>query len=347
MGAELTAKLDGPFDLDAPYMGAVRDILDAMHSPKLGFAAGQNLAVHFSKFEHLRKRINDAIKDSADSSSAALIQIKSELDNWATMEFNKVALENGRVISQGGALSGDTQGFLTYLDARKAAGEHAWFNDNKIIADLIKKDTSVDQMAQWLIGSSAMGKRGSAAVVNKMKLLLGEDNPAIAAIRADFVYELCEPLLKTEPNFKMFADNYDRVLRKNKPLADALGLQKSDVALLAKYAETAQHLPPGGHFYTFKEVLATVSRLSVGHGVAKGAARVTFMTRVLNMIGQVDQVTPRQILQGVVDVQFDSPVIPKGTPVYSAILAGAALSGLKDEGVTNTSQLPSLFGEDE
>ncbi|GAG25275.1 unnamed protein product, partial [marine sediment metagenome] len=56
MGAELASELDQTFDLDAPRMATVRRALDSMHSRKLGFGAGQNLAVHFSKFEMLRKR---------------------------------------------------------------------------------------------------------------------------------------------------------------------------------------------------------------------------------------------------------------------------------------------------
>ena len=332
IGAELTKELDGPFDLDGPKMKTVRRTLDDMHSRKLGFGSGQSLAVHFSKFEMLRKRINNRIKDAKGSPRAALIRIKSRIDDFMTTEFNKAVMENGRVISKGGALSGDTQGYVAYLSARKATVEHAWFSDTKVIADLVKKDTTVEEFSQWLIGASAVGaKKGAAAVVDKMKLLLGEDHPAIAAVRADFIYELTEPLLQLEPNFHQFANNYDKVLRKNKSLADSLGLQASDVATLAKFAEVVKQLPTGGHIYTFREIIQTVSRLTVGHGVAKGAARVGFMTKMLNYATGIDAVSPKQILAAIVDVRFDQPIIPKGTPVYSAFIAGAALTGIEDK----------------
>ena len=334
MGAELTRELDGPFDLDGPNMLEVRRTLNDMHSYKLGFGSGQGLAVHFNKFEMLRKRINGRIRNSASAKygtqKAALIQIKARIDDFMIVEFNKAVMENGRIISSGGALSGDTQGFLTYLAARKATAEHAWFSDTKVIADLIKKDTTVDQFSQWLIGASAVSKSGSAAVVNKMKLLLGEDHPSIAAVRADFIYELTEPLLQLEPNFKQFANNYDKVLRKNKPLADALGLQESDVAALAAYANVARQLPAQSTFYTLREIIQTVSRLGVGHGIAKGGVRVGFMTKVLNAIGRVEKVTKKEIVSAMVDARFDQPIIPKGTPVYAAFIAGAALTGIED-----------------
>ncbi len=330
MGAELTKELDGPFDLDAPGMKTVRQALDEFHNKKLGLAAEKNLTVHFSRFEFLRKRLNNRIRDAKGSPRAALISIKSKIDDFMTTEFNKAVMENGRIISEGGALSGDTQGFLTYLSARKANVEFSWFSDTKVIADLIKKDTTVDQFAQWLIGASAVSKKGSAAVVNKMKLLLGEDHPAIAAVRADFIYELTEPLLQLDPNFTQFANNFDKILRKNKPLADALGLQASDVAALAKFAEVARHLPSGGEFYSLRELIQTFSRLAVGHGIAKGGVRVGWMTKALNALGMVDKVTKKQIITAIVDVRFDGPIIPKGTPVYAALIAGAALTGVSD-----------------
>ena len=335
MGAELARELDGPFDLDGPKMLEVRRTLDDMHSYKLGFGSGQGLAVHFNKFETLRKRINGRIRTSRTvelgKQKAALIKIRSRIDDFMTSEFNKAAIENGKVISNGGALSGDAEGFLTYLSARKAAHEHAWFKENKVIADLISKDASVDQVAQWLIGASAISKRGAASVVNQMKRVLGEDSPAIEAVRADFIYQITEPLLQAEPNLKQFANNFDKVLRKNKPMVDALGLQESDVAALAAFAETAHQLPPGGKFYTPRELIQTVSRLTVGHGVAKGAARVQFMTKVLNMMGAVDKVSAAQILDGIVDARFDQPMFPKGKPVTAALTAGAALSDISEE----------------
>ena len=236
-------------------------------------------------------------------------------------------MENGQVISNGGTLSGDTKGYLAYLEARKANAEFAWFNENKIIADLIKKDTSVDQVAQWLVGASAISKKGAASVIERMNVILGKDSDAMAAVRADFIYQITEPLLKLEPNLKQFVNNFDSVLRKNKPMVDALGLLDSDVAILAEFAQTAKQLPAGGTFYTPRELIQTISRLTVGHGVAKGAARVQFMTKVLNMFGAIDKVTSTQILDGIVDVRLDQPMFPKGTPVTATLTAAAALSG--------------------
>ena len=345
MGAELARDLDQDFDLTLPKdggqvgMNLVMRSLDDMHSRRLGFGSGQTLAVHFNQFERLRKRLNWRIRDTAKnpkaaSANAALTRIKNTMDDWMTAEFNKAAMANGQAMTSGNALSGDVQGFTTYLEARKAATEHAWFNETKVIADLIKKDASVDQAAQWLIGASAMGKRGGAAVVERLNTVLGKDSAAMSALREDFIFNLTEPILKPSPthaDYTRFINNYERVLKKNKPLADALGLQQSDVAILADYALVARQLPESGHFYSAREVVSTIARLGVGHGVAKGAARVTFATKVLNYMGRIDKVTEKQITGAVIDSRFDQPLVPKGTPVYTALMAGAALTGLNED----------------
>lgn len=332
LGADLTKDLfDRGFDLDADDMLRVRKTLDDMHSPKLGFGAGQNLAVHFNQFELLRKRINTRITSSKGSEKAALTSIRRSIDDFMADEFNKAVIENGQIVSRG-AISGDADGFSAYLSARKANTEWQWFNDTKVISDLIRKDTTPEQFSQWLIGASAVGaKKEAAQVLRKMKQLLGEDHPAIDAVRADFIYEITEPLLQMEPNYRQFANNYDKVLRKNKSLADELGLQQSDVDKLADFAAAARQMPASGHFYSVREVIQTVSRLGVGHSVAKGAARVTFATKVLNYVGRVEAVSKQQIIDAVASVRIDEPLIPKKTPVAAAFTAGAALSGMSDE----------------
>lgn len=337
MGVELAKELHQKgFDLDIPEMMNVRRSLDDMHSRPLGFGSGQNLAVHFNKFELLRKRINRRIRAAKRATDrgqehSALVVIRDKMDDWMISEFNNAAMDNGKIIASGNALSGDAGGFNTYMSARQATVEHAWFNSNKVIADLVKKDASVDQVAQWLIGSTAMGKKGSATIINQMNLLLGPDSEAMAALRADFIFNLTEPLLRTKPDFTHFARNYDMVLKKNKPLADALGLQESDVAILAAYAKTASLLPESGTFYSPREVTSTISRLAVGHSVAKGAARVTFMTKVLNAITAIDKVTPSQIADAVGTARFDTSMIASKNPIRAGIIAAGAVSGLADD----------------
>jgi hypothetical protein len=263
LGDDLTAKLDDAgYDLDADDMAVVRRSLDDFHSRRLGFGRGQGLAVHFSKVEMLRKRINRRIEGADGSSRSALTVVKRDLDDWLNAEFSKASFSAGGQIQRGSALSGDLDGYRAYLKARKAAAEHGWFSDNKVIADMVAKDTTPEQVSQWIFGASALGaKKEAGLVVKKLKALLGEDHPSINAIRADFVYHIVEPLFAETPNFKVFANRLDTVLRKNKTLADELGLQAADVQILADYAKVARHLHPGGHLYTFDEVIQTVARL--------------------------------------------------------------------------------------
>jgi hypothetical protein len=365
LGYQIIRDLDKDYNLDADGIGMqhVRAVLDDMtgkHSRKppfgsgTGLEVGRNMAVHFSKIEKFRKDINRRIRAAKKNpeyatGASALIEIQKRLDNWLVEEFNKAAIADGRIISSGQALSGSSSGLDAYLGARRAAGEHAWFTEIKAIADLLQKDASVDQVAHWIIGSSRKGKTGAATTVERIKVILGDDHPAFEALRQDFIFQLTKPLLsKDGPNFKAFYQNYEYVLMNNKPLADAFGLDQSDVKILADFARTAAQLPTAGskkaRFYTAKELVQTIARLGVGSDVAKGAARVGFATKVGNLIFGVDRVSPGQVTGAVVDARFDQPWIPRGGPVYAAIIAGAAMSGSVNDAATKSSTRPQENG---
>ncbi|MHC4266812.1 MAG: hypothetical protein ACYSUK_12915, partial [Planctomycetota bacterium] len=312
LGDDIARRLDeGGFDLDAEDMRVVRRSLDDFNNTSLGLGRGQNMAVHFSKVEKLRKRINRRINGAEGPAKASLIQIKRGLDDYLTEQFNISAMDAGGRIRQS-ALSGDIKGFTAYKAARRSAAEHGWFSENKVIADMIKKDTTPEQVSQWLFGASALGaKKEAGMVVKKLKQLLGEDHPSINAIRADFVYHLVEPLFKETPNFRVFQNTLDAVSRKNKTLFNELGLAEADVKILADYAKVARHIPESGHLYSFEEVIQTVARLTVGHSVAKGAARVTFATKMMNYVAGADvgeAMTKKAFLDAVVNVRYGEPI---------------------------------------
>jgi hypothetical protein len=335
LGDDLARQLDeAEFDLDVDEMRVVRKALDDFSSSRLGFGRNQNMAVHFSRVERLRKRINRRIRGATNKeASAALNKIKRGLDDYLTEQFNVSVMDAGGRIQQS-ALSGDLAGFDAYKAARRSAVEHGWFSENKIIADMIKKDTTPEQVSQWLFGASALGaKKEAGLIVRKLKSLLGEDHPSIGAIRADFVYHLVEPLFKETPNFRVFQNTLDTLSRKNKTLFDELGLRDADIQILSDYAKVARHIPESGHLYSFEEVIQTVARLTVGHSVAKGAARVTFATKMMNYLAGADvgeAMTKKAFLDAVVNARFGEPIFPSNSMMAAAVIAGGALSGTMD-----------------
>jgi hypothetical protein len=326
------------FDLDADNMALVRRTISDMNSKRLGFGRGQNLAVRYNNLEMVRRRINKRI-GSDRQTNAALYAIRDGIDNFLVDEFNKALVQAGQISppAVGGlgtsAISGDPGGITAWIRARSGNRQYMeWFNEDKVIANLISKEATPETMRKWLMGASAVNANSEAAsVIRRMKQILGDDHPSIKAIKADFIYELTEPLLREKPNFSTFANHYDTMVRRNPSIVRELGILDDDIAVIAKYAKVQKDLPPGGAFYEFKDIIKNVSRLSVGSDVAKGAARVGFMTRVLNAFTGVDVVSRKQIIYDLIGVEMGAPIIPKGSAAAATLTAGAAISGLLDE----------------
>jgi nicotinamide mononucleotide adenylyltransferase len=312
------------YDLTGKDMKRVRETLNSM---KHGYFSGKNKIALFKRVESFRQQLRKKINSAKSSEKAALIQIKAALDDRLNVEFNKAMMNQGD-----SALTGSPESFNVFNEARQLAKEHAWFNDNKVISDLIRQDTTAEQFSTWLIGASSSGaKKQAGAVVKKIKQLLGDDHPAIEAIRTDFTYELMAPLFKEKPNFQQFINNYDLMLRNNHSLVKELGLLDTDITTLEKFAKTARYLPEGGNFYSIEELTKAFSQIAVGHGVAKGAARVKFMTKVLKLLTGQSALTEKEILRSLTNSYLDEPIILSNSPAAAGVMAAATVSGIVDE----------------
>lgn len=312
------------YDLTGKEMLPVREALDLMDK---NYFSPDKIATNYKRVEGFRKQLNRKISSANGEAKSALIKIKNTLDDQLTIEFNNAMIQNGR-----SALSGDTAALQAWVDARKLNQEWAWFKETKVIADLISKEATPEQVSTWVIGTTVSGgKKQAGMVINKIKELLGDGHPAIDAIRQDFTYELMSPLLQNEPNLRQFVKNYDTMMRNNHTVVDALGITKSDAETLRKFAQVAQHLPPEGQFYTVRELIRAFSQIAVGHEVAQGAARVKFSTKVLNALAGQDAVTKTEILRALDNVYLGEAIIPSDTAVAAGVMTGAAISGTMDE----------------
>jgi hypothetical protein len=291
-----------------------------------GTFSSDNIATNLRYVERFRQRLGKRIKGADGSEKTALHQIKRALDDRLNEEFNTSMVADGR-----SALSGEPGALDAYREARKLNQEWQWFHDTKVIADLIKRETAPEQMSAWLIGVGVAGGRKEAgAIIQKIKKLLGDDHPAIDAIRQDFVYELMSPLLKRKPSYEQFLNNYDVMIRNNHSVVSALGLTDSDAAILKNFAEVAAKFPRGGKFYSKAEVMQAVAQFSVGHGIAKGAARIKLVTKLMKwMTGGEDILTKKEFLRTIGNEYMDVPIIPKDSPVAASVLAAGALADLE------------------
>ena len=320
------------FDLDADNMAAVRKTLQDMQGEALGFAPGQNLAVRLNQLELIRRRINKR-SGTDPQTNMALGNLRRGIDEFLDNEFNKIALAEGQAPGQVSAISGDPTGVQAWKEARAAATRwHQRFSEDKVISQLIDQNATPEQYRQWLMGASAMNaRREAASTVRRMREILGRDHPALEGIRQDFIFELAEPLLKEDPNFRQFVNNYDTMVRRNPSLVKELELDQKALKDMRDFARVQRDLPPSGKVFTRGDIVSGVSRMAVGHQIAKAAVRVEFTRRLANAMAGVDVVTPKQIMADLVGVKFGEPAIPKASPLAAEFIAGAALTGLPQE----------------
>ena len=287
-------------------------------------------AVNLNQLEILRKRTNKTGKFGTPDSAAGAI-VRKRIDDFLDAEFNNAVIDGGR-IRGGGAVSGDATGIQAWKDARIAAkGYIERYKADKTISQLIEQEATPEQYSAWLMGASAVNaKRQAALTVNRMKEVLGRDHPAIEGIRQDYLYEMYEPLLKEVPNFSQFTRNYDTMIRRNPSLVDALDLDRGAMRDMHDFARIQATLPPSGKIFTRGDIVTGVTRMAVGHQIAKAAVRVEFSRRLANAVTGVDAVTPKQIIADIMEIRFEDVAIPKASPLAAEFIAGAALTGLEE-----------------
>jgi hypothetical protein len=290
-------------------------------------------ARRLNELELIRRRtIRNKSADPAEN--LALIRTRKAIDDFLDNEFNSIAINAGKIPRGKGALFGDAAGVNAWNKARKI--NTRWrkhFKEDKVITQLIERNSTPEEYRQWLMGASAMNARREASLtIQRMKEVLGKNHPAVEGIRQDFIFELVEPLFDETPNFRRFISNYDKMVRRNPSLVKELDLSKSALQDLRDFAHVKRDLPPGGVIFDdLKDVMRGVSRLAVGHEIAKAGLRVQLTSRFLNYATGAGVVRPKEILGDVMGVKFGEVAIPKRSPLAVQFMAGAALTGLEDE----------------
>lgn len=289
-------------------------------------------AVRLNELELIRQRsIRNKSTDAPEN--LALIKLREGIDDFLDNEFNSIAVEAGQQIPRGqGAISGDIAGVEAWKRARAANVRwHKRYDADKVIKQLIEKEATPETYRQWLMGASAMNaNREAGATIRRMKEIMGDQHPVIEGIRQDFLFEMYQPLLKEIPDFAQFTRNYDAMVLRNPSLVGQLGLDRGAMKDMHDFARVQARLPPSGKIFTRGDIVTGVTRMVVGHQIAKAAVRVEFSRRLANALTGVDAVTPKQIIQDIMNVKFGEVAIPKTSPLAAEFIAGAALTGAAD-----------------
>lgn len=277
-----------------------------------------NSAVKLEALDKWRQRLNKNRPAATDTSQAAALNVlKGQFDNFIEAQFNA------------DMISGSPLAVSKWKDARGAFRQYKQqFDENRVISQLARKEATPEEMRNWVFGASTTGaKKQAADTVKRLKEIIGEDSPQIAALRQDALIDVMEPLFREQPNLKQFANNYDRLIRTNKSLANELFPESQQKALksLRNFAQAAQKRSPDA-------VMRDLNRIGAvalfGHGIAKAGLKVRLAQNAFGFLRRAgDKSARRQIMGDILGYDPYASLIPKSPALIgSAVQTGQKIS---------------------
>tara|TARA_R110002094_G_scaffold157781_2_gene144044 strand:+ start:10891 stop:12681 length:1791 start_codon:yes stop_codon:yes gene_type:complete len=256
---------------------------------------------------------NNAIRNSKKPDNAALSIINNTVDSFLRAEVTNDLIK------------GDKTAVAKWQEAFK--GTQAFneiFNTEKVIKDLSTRlDATPETAKQMIMGlNSVNAKTQAGEVVRQIGEIVGKDSPEFGALRQEALFDIVAPLLKEEPNFKMFAENYDKFVRNNKTLWDELSPDSTGEMLTLR--RFVSNLERGSRQGLDLNLNQTVARILFGHEIAKGAVRVNLGTNLMNIVRGTAGSSPKQLLiSDFTGYDITKPLLPK-TPIAigSTVQAG-------------------------
>jgi len=274
-------------------------------------------AATINELEGWRKKINRMQPVAGDmTQKKALGTLKAQYDRFMEHQF-----VNDMII-------GDKQAVQNWKLARQSrirVGE--MFEDNKIVQQLIAKEATPEQVRNLIFGSSEAGFAAQASgTIKSIKKIIGSDSEAMKALQNDAMLNIIDPLLSDVPDIAKFSKRYSDVVRKNQSVMRELfdNRQLKDMSEFAKAIK--KHGYKGKDAAGILDKLTTfVSRMWVGHGIAKGQAKVGFTKGILDMLGASAGTSTRmKILQEILGYNPQVPLFPASAPARGAVLQAAA-----------------------
>jgi hypothetical protein len=278
-----------------------------------------------NRMEKSRNRIKQEGAEKFSDEAVALRTVETKLDEFLDNQFM-----NDMISGEDGALSG-------WRMATEARMNHnRRFNEDRVIKQIMDRQDSPEAIRAFIFGQAAVSpKAHSVKVVRKLKEVLGKDHPAIKGMQQDLIFELTAPLLSDRPNFNQFIRNYDSLVKRNPTLIKELGMNQTELKALRNFAHTAARLPQTSGFITVDLIAKAISRLSVGHAIAKQGMKVGIFAQVLAKMFGKDSVSTRKIRADLVGATYGEPMINKMNSRAATVAQAAILADLSDAAEEN------------
>lgn len=290
-------------------------------SPNLAGRASVN------ELETFRIRLNDRMRGVTDATELRVLgTMKRKFDRFEVSEFNNAMIE------------GDPRAVAAWAEARSArSSRQAMFDDDKVIMDLIRKEATPEQISQWARGATdARAPVQATQTLERLKTIVGETSPEWASIQNDFLHGVVAPLMRERPNYSGFLSNYDSMLRRNPSMMRTLGLDRGRTQQLVTLARAIDKVDPGKLFNL--DLGQSIARLTVGHGIAKAAVRVSLVGGLIRAATRTGGSGQRLIFQQLAGrANPTGPLVSPGSVLEGAFISNFLNSeyGIGDEGPTD------------
>ena len=202
------------------------------------------------------------------------------------------------------------------------------FDTDKVIRDLSTRlDATPETAKQLIFGMNSVNAKPQAgAVVKQIGEILGKDSSEFGALRQEALFDIVQPLLKENPNFKGFADNYDKFVRNNMTLGNELFPDSmGEMLTLRRFVSNLEKGSAQGLDLNLNQ---TVARILFGHEIAKGAVRVNLGTNLMNIVRGTAGSSPKQLMiSDFTGYDITRPLLPKAPVAIGATVQ----SGINQE----------------
>lgn len=251
---------------------------------------------------------NNAVRNSKDADNSAITVINDSvaafLREQATLDF----------------IRGDAAAVAKWEEAfRGTESFKEMFDTNKVMKDLSTNLEATPEMAkQWIFNANSVNAKPQAgAVVKRIGEVIGKDSPEYGMLRQEVLFDILEPLLKEEPNFKSFANNYDKFVRNNPTLERELFPDSAtEMLTLRRFVSSLERGSAQGLDLNLNQ---TLSRMLFGHEIAKSAVKVNIGTQLMNLVRSTVGKSPKQrILSEFVGYDINKPLLPKSPVAIGA-----------------------------
>jgi hypothetical protein len=184
---------------------------------------------------------------------------------------------------------------------------------------------SPEDFSKYIFNLSAGGYKTEAAqTVKHLAGIFGNNSPELDAMRLEFLGKVLEPLRGESPNWAGFREIYDKSLRNNRTLVDALSpYMARDLEQLYRLSSASAKVGPSRGII-WSNVRRNLIREAAGNSLARNNTKLNVYNTALNFVlAKSGKDVKDGLLKELTGVDRVKPLFRPGSPQLQTLWAGA------------------------